>query len=85
MLDRGGLSDGLVSNFAWASSMRAFNAPGENPPNTTLCIAPNRAHANIATAASGIIGNWIATRSPSTTPNSVNALAALQTSRCRSA
>jgi hypothetical protein len=28
----------------------------ENPPNTTECGAPMRAHASIATAASGIIG-----------------------------
>ena len=75
----------VISNFACASSMRALSALGENPPNTTLCIAPSRAHASIATAASGIIGSWIATRSPARTPNSANAFAAWHTSRCRSA
>ena len=36
--------------------MRDSKASAENPPNTTECGAPIRAHANIATAASGIIG-----------------------------
>ena len=27
-----------------------------NPPKMTECVAPSRAHASIATAASGIIG-----------------------------
>ena len=75
----------VIRSLASASSMRAFSAPGEKPPNTTLCIAPRRAHASIATAASGIIGIWMATRSPACTPSSVSALAALQTSLCRSA
>ncbi len=35
----------------------------------------------MANTASGIIGSWIATRSPACTPSSVSALAALQTSR----
>ena len=65
--------------------MRALSAPGENPPKTTLCAAPSRAQASIETTASGIIGSWIATRSPARTPSSVSAFAALQTSRCRSA
>ena len=60
--------------------MRACSAPGENPPNTTLCVAPSRAQASIANTASGIIGSWIATRSPACTPSSVSALAALHTS-----
>ena len=38
------------------SFIRSFNASGEKPPNTTECTAPIRAVANIATAASGIIG-----------------------------
>ncbi len=75
----------VISSLASASSMRAFSALGEKPPNTTLCIAPSRAQASIATTASGIIGSWIATRSPACTPSSVSAFAALQTSRCRSA
>jgi len=75
----------VIRSLASASSMRAFSAPGEKPPNTTLCIAPSRAQASMAMAASGIIGIWMATRSPACTPSSVRALAALQTSLCRSA
>jgi hypothetical protein len=75
----------VIRSFASASSMRDRSAPGEKPPNTTLCAAPNRAQANIATTASGIIGSWIATRSPVCTPSSMSALAALQTSLFRSA
>jgi hypothetical protein len=36
--------------------MRPRSASTENPPKTTLCVAPIRAQASIATAASGIIG-----------------------------
>ena len=64
--------------------MRALRAPGENPPNTTLCMAPESAQASMEMTASGIIGSWIATRSPLPTPNSVSALAALLTSSLRS-
>ena len=38
------------------SSIRPFNASGENPPNTTEWTAPMRAQASIAIAVSGIIG-----------------------------
>ena len=38
------------------STMRARSASAENPAKTTLWIAPIRAHASIAYAASGIIG-----------------------------
>ena len=38
------------------SSMREARASEEKPPNTTVCGAPIRAQASIATAASGIIG-----------------------------
>ncbi len=58
----------VISSLAWASSMRAFSALGEKPPNTTLCVAPRRAQASMATTASGIIGSWMATRSPVRTP-----------------
>ena len=75
----------VISSLASASSMRERNAPGENPPKTTLCAAPSRAQASIANTASGIIGSWIATRSPACTPSSVSALAALLTSLLRSA
>ena len=36
--------------------MRSTTEPAENPPKTTLWIAPIRVQASIATAASGIIG-----------------------------
>ena len=36
--------------------MRSLTASGEKPPKTTLCGAPMRAQASIATASSGIIG-----------------------------
>ena len=36
--------------------MRDKSASAEKPPKTTECGAPIRAHANIAIAASGIIG-----------------------------
>ena len=42
--------------FGRASSMRMASSWGANPPNTTECTAPRRAHASIATAASGTIG-----------------------------
>ena len=36
--------------------MRSASAWAEKPPKTTLCGAPLRAQASMATAASGIIG-----------------------------
>ena len=38
------------------SVMRPASESGEKPPNTTEWMAPMRAQASIATAASGIIG-----------------------------
>ena len=46
----------VISAFASENSIRSFTESGEKPPNTTLCGAPMRAHASIATATSGIIG-----------------------------
>jgi hypothetical protein len=46
----------VINTFASASLMRSASACEEKPPNTTLCAAPMRAQASIATAASGIIG-----------------------------
>ena len=34
--------------FGWASSMRTASSSAANPPNTTECTAPSRAHASIA-------------------------------------
>ena len=39
-----------------ASSIRAASSCAANPPNTTECTAPIRAHASMATTASGTIG-----------------------------
>ena len=46
----------VITILASASAIRARNADAEYPANTTLCITPNRAHANIAMMASGTIG-----------------------------
>ena len=40
-----------------ASLMRSLSASGENPPKTTEWMAPIRAQASMANAASGIIGH----------------------------
>ena len=64
--------------------MRSRSASGENPPNTTECTAPMRAHASIATAASGTIGMYTHTRSPLPTPFDFSTLANRHTSACSS-
>ena len=46
----------VTSAFASENSIRSLTASGEKPPKTTLCGAPIRAQASIATATSGIIG-----------------------------
>lgn len=46
----------VMTSLASASSTRAFSADAENPAKTTLCMAPRRAQASIATIASGTIG-----------------------------
>ena len=46
----------VISAFASENSMRSLTESGEKPPKTTLCGAPMRAQASIATATSGIIG-----------------------------
>ena len=65
--------------------MRSFTDSGEKPPKTTLCGAPMRAQASIATTTSGTIGRKIPTTSPFSTPRSFSALANFWTSRWRSA
>jgi hypothetical protein len=45
-----------MSTVASASFMRSRSASAEKPPNTTLWVAPMRAQASMAIAASGIIG-----------------------------
>ena len=75
----------VISALASENSIRSRTEPAENPPNTTLCGAPIRAHASIATTTSGIIGRKIPTMSPFSMPRSFSALANFCTSRCRSA
>ncbi len=48
--------DAVTSSTGRASSMRVASSFAANPPKTTEWTAPIRAHASIATAASGIIG-----------------------------
>ncbi len=42
--------------FGWQSSMRVASSFAAKPPNTTEWMAPMRAQASMAMAASGIIG-----------------------------
>ena len=49
-------ADFLFRATGGGGSMRARSADAEKPANTTLCITPRRAHASIATMASGTIG-----------------------------
>ena len=46
----------LTMTLGRASSMRVASSLAAKPPNTTECTAPRRAHARIATTASGTIG-----------------------------
>ncbi len=46
----------VMTSLASASSIRARSAVAEKPANTTECMTPSRAHASIATMASGTIG-----------------------------
>ena len=45
-----------MTTFASQSAIRLASASAEKPPNTTVCGAPIRAQASIATTVSGIIG-----------------------------
>ena len=49
-------SSAVITAQASQSAMRPARLSGEKPPNTTEWIAPMRAQASIAAAASGIIG-----------------------------
>ena len=46
----------VMTATAPASMMRSCSALAEKPPNTTLCVAPMRAQACIATTPSMVIG-----------------------------
>ena len=45
-----------MTSLAPKSATRLASESAENPPNTTVCGAPTRAQASMATTASGIIG-----------------------------
>jgi hypothetical protein len=55
-LPRRNCPSAVIRILALASSIRAPSAVAVKPANTTLCSAPSRAQARIATMASGIIG-----------------------------
>ena len=61
--------------------MRSLTDSALKPPKTTLCGAPMRAHASMATTTSGIIGRKMPTTSPCSIPWSFRALAKRLTSR----
>jgi len=46
----------VISALAPDTASRSATAFGANPPNTTVCGAPIRAQASMATTTSGIIG-----------------------------
>ena len=46
----------VMISRAWQSLTRSLMASELNPPKMTVCTTPSRAHASIATAASGTIG-----------------------------
>ena len=75
----------VTSALASETSMRSLTDSTLKPPKTTLCGAPMRAQASIATTTSGIIGRKIPTMSPFSMPLSFRALANFLTSRRRSA
>src|SRR3954449_5371298 len=75
----------VTSALASETSMRTLTDSTLKPPNTTLCGAPMRAQASMATRTSGIIGRKIPTTSPFRIPLSFRALANFLTSRSRSA
>ena len=75
----------VISAFASENSIRSRTDSGEKPPKTTLCTAPMRAQASIATATSGIIGRKIPTTSPGPIPRSFSAFAKRWTSASSSA
>mmetsp|Transcript_2512 Transcript_2512/g.9867 ORF Transcript_2512/g.9867 Transcript_2512/m.9867 type:complete len:212 (+) Transcript_2512:1203-1838(+) len=68
-----------------ASARRPRIASGENPPNTTECTAPMRAHARQATASSTTIGMYSVTVSPLPTPFFLRTLANFLTESSNSA
>ena len=74
--------DAETITFGAASSIRVASSGAANPPNTTECTAPIRAHASMAISASGIIGRYTMTRSPFSTPRPCSTPANRATSSC---
>lgn len=72
----------VTSSLAPVSSTRNRSASAENPPNTSECTAPIRAHASVMTIVSTSTGRYTTTRSPAPMPSSSRAFAAWATSRC---
>ena len=70
----------VISILPSQSVIRFLSASELNPPNTTECTAPILAHAKHAIASSGIMGIYIITLSPFTTPRAFITLANLLTS-----
>ena len=68
-------SSAVMTATAPASMIRSCSDFAENPPNTTECVAPMRAHACIATTPSTDIGMYTSTRSPFLMPSRFSALA----------
>lgn len=48
--------DAVIINLGLLSSILPANSFAANPPNTTECMAPILAHANMQNVAAGIIG-----------------------------
>ncbi len=46
----------VMISFAWQSLTRSLMASELKPPKMTVCTTPSRAHASMATAASGTMG-----------------------------
>mmetsp|Transcript_5521 Transcript_5521/g.16323 ORF Transcript_5521/g.16323 Transcript_5521/m.16323 type:complete len:212 (+) Transcript_5521:1103-1738(+) len=75
----------VMTTNARASTRRSASALAEKPPKTTVCTAPIRAHASIASGSSGTMGMKSATRSAGCTPRDFSAFAMRQTSSRASA
>ena len=73
-------SSEVMMRFESQSWMRPARASGEKPPKTTEWMAPMRAQARTATAISGIMGRYMVTRSPRSTPRASMALEKRHTS-----
>ena len=60
--------DAVKTTLGLQSSIRIANSLGANPPKTTECVTPILAQANIAKAASGIMGMYTTAVSPAFKP-----------------